>query len=126
MLGPDWEHADTIAPIQFVQGEHTIRLSPKQIRSLPFLHASKAPELTERAPIFFTGTSELDPTEPFTLRLLLSAPRASAQPAFAAYDLTYRIPRALSDQAGTSPRPGRRQRVTRRRSACSALVRSGH
>jgi NosR/NirI family nitrous oxide reductase transcriptional regulator len=92
ILGPDWEHGDTIAPVQFVQGERTIRLSPKQIKSLPFLHASKAPELTERALVFFSGTSELDPAEPFTLRLLLGAPQAGDQSAFAAYDLAYRIP----------------------------------
>jgi NosR/NirI family nitrous oxide reductase transcriptional regulator len=92
MLGPDWERADTIAPVQFVQGERTIRLSPKQIKTLPFLHARKAPEFTERALVFFSGTNELDPTEPFMLRLLVSAPQAGAQPAFAAYDLIYRIP----------------------------------
>ena len=42
-LGADWEHADAIAPIQLVQRERTIRLSPKQIKTLPFLHAKNAP-----------------------------------------------------------------------------------
>jgi NosR/NirI family transcriptional regulator, nitrous oxide reductase regulator len=91
ILGPDWEHADTIVPVEFVQGERTIRLSPKQIKSLPFLHASKAPELTERVLVFFSGTGELDPAEPFTLRLLLGSPQAGAQPIFTSYDLAYRI-----------------------------------
>ena len=44
-LGLDWEHTDIIVPIQLVQGERTIRLSPKQIKTLPFLHAKKAPDL---------------------------------------------------------------------------------
>src|SRR5262249_2714109 len=48
-LGADWEHADAITPIQLVQGERTIRLSPKQIKTLPFLHAKNGPDLSERA-----------------------------------------------------------------------------
>src|SRR5215831_2292633 len=61
-LGPDWEHADLIGPIQLVQGERTIRLSPKQIKTLPFLHAKNAPDLSERALVFFKDKGDFDPT----------------------------------------------------------------
>ncbi len=33
------EQPDTIVPIELVQGDKTIRLSPREITSLPFLHA---------------------------------------------------------------------------------------
>ena len=49
VLGADWEHADTIAPLELVQGEKTIRLSAKEIHTLPFLHTDGTPHLTERA-----------------------------------------------------------------------------
>ena len=49
VLGTDWEHADTIAPLELVQGEKTIHLSAKEITTLPFLHSDGTPQLTERA-----------------------------------------------------------------------------
>jgi NosR/NirI family nitrous oxide reductase transcriptional regulator len=90
-LGPDWEHADIIAPIELVQGERTIRLSPKQVKTLPFLHAKKAPDLTERALVFFAGNSELDPVKPWQLRLLVGSDAVN-RPSFASFDLSYDIP----------------------------------
>ena len=92
ILGEDWEHADTIAPIQLMQGEKTIRLNAKQIKSLPFLHARKSPELTERALVFFSGNHDLDPIKPWQLRLLVSAEGAGGQRSFASFDLAYRVP----------------------------------
>jgi len=47
-LGPDWEHADLIGPIELLQGDRVMRLSPKQIKTLPFLHAKNAPDLHGR------------------------------------------------------------------------------
>ena len=76
-LGLDWEHADIIAPIQLVQGERTIRLSPKQIKTLPFLHAKNAPDLSERALIFFKDKGDFDPIEPWQLRLLVGSDAVS-------------------------------------------------
>jgi NosR/NirI family nitrous oxide reductase transcriptional regulator len=101
-LGPDWEHADVIAPIELVQGERTIRLSPKQIKILPFLHAKQAPDLTERALVFFNGDSEIDPVKPWQLRLLVGSDAVSP-PSFASFDLTYRIPESYLIKAAAAP-----------------------
>jgi NosR/NirI family transcriptional regulator, nitrous oxide reductase regulator len=92
VLGKDWEHADVIAPIELVQGDKTIRISAKQIKTLPFVHARKAPDLTERALVFFAGNGDLDPTQPWQLHLLVSGEPAGGRPRFATFDLTYRIP----------------------------------
>jgi NosR/NirI family transcriptional regulator, nitrous oxide reductase regulator len=90
-LGPDWEHTDIIVPIELVQGERTIRLSPKQIKTLPFLHAKKAPDLSERALVFFKDKVDFDPIKPWRLRLLVGSD-AVGPPSFATFDLNYQIP----------------------------------
>lgn len=91
-LGDDWEHADIVAPIELVQGDKTIRLSGKQIKTLPFLHAKHAPELTERALVSLGADSELDASQPFRLRLLLAGKAASGEKRFASVELAYRVP----------------------------------
>jgi len=90
-LGPDWEHADLIGPIELIQGDRVMRLSPKQIKTLPFLHAKNAPDLTERALVFFNSKADFNPAEPWQLRLLVGSDAVSP-PSFASFDLTYRIP----------------------------------
>ena len=90
-LGPDWEHADLIGPIELLQADRVMRLSPKQIKTLPFLHAKNAPDLTERALVFFNSKAEFNPVEPWQLRLLVGSDAVSP-PSFASFDLTYRIP----------------------------------
>jgi NosR/NirI family transcriptional regulator, nitrous oxide reductase regulator len=90
-LGADWEHADAITPIQLVQGERTIRLSPKQIKTLPFLHAKNGPDLSERALVFFKDKGEFDPLAPWQLRLVVGSD-AISPPSFASFDLPYRLP----------------------------------
>src|SRR5271166_590627 len=72
-LGPDWEHADLIGPIELLQGDRVMRLSPKQIKTLPFLHAKNAPDLTERALVFFNSKAEFNAVEPWQLRLLVGS-----------------------------------------------------
>src|SRR5499427_8763675 len=52
-LGDDWEHGDVLDRVEIVQGERTIRLPAKLIKTLPFVHAEKPPDLTERALVFF-------------------------------------------------------------------------
>jgi NosR/NirI family nitrous oxide reductase transcriptional regulator len=92
LLGPDWEHDEVVGPVELVQGDKTIRLSPKQVRALPFVHAKNAPELSERALVFLGGDSALDPSEPWTLRLLVGGESAGGQKTFTAFDLAYRLP----------------------------------
>jgi NosR/NirI family transcriptional regulator, nitrous oxide reductase regulator len=91
-LGSDWEHADVIDRLQLVQGDKTIRLSGKQIKTLPFLHAKKAPDLTEQALVFFAGNGDLDPTQPWRLQFLVGSEAAGGPPSFASFDLAYRVP----------------------------------
>jgi len=91
-LGEDWEHAAVISRLELVQRDKTIRLSGKQIKTLPFLHAKKAPDLTERALVFLAGNSGLDPSQPWQVHLLVSAQAALGHASFAVFDLTYRVP----------------------------------
>ena len=101
-LGPDWEHADLIGPIELLQGDRVMRLSPKQIKTLPFLHAKNAPDLTERALVFFNSKADFDPVEPWQLRLLVGSDAVSP-PSFASFDLTYRIPESYVVKAAAAP-----------------------
>jgi len=90
-LGADWEHADTLVPLQLVQGDRTIKMSPKQIKTLPFLHAKNAPDLSERALVFFKDKSDFDPLQPWRLQLLVGSDAVSP-PSFASFDLPYHLP----------------------------------
>ena len=101
-LGPDWEHADLIGPIELLQGDRVMRLSPKQIKTLPFLHAKNAPDLTERALVFFNSKADFNPVEPWQLRLLVGSDAVSP-PSFASFDLTYRIPESYVVKAAAAP-----------------------
>ena len=105
-LGPDWEHADLIGPIELLQGDRVMRLSPKQIKTLPFLHAKNAPDLTERALVFFNSKSDLDPVEPWQLRLLVGSDAVSP-PSLTSFDLTYRIPESYVVKAAAAPASSR-------------------
>src|SRR6185437_11224681 len=91
LFGGDLDHADTITGIELTQGDRTIRLSPKQIRLLPFLHAKKAPDLAERALVFFKGSHELDPAQPWQAHVLVAG-KTGDKPLFARFALDYRLP----------------------------------
>src|SRR5262249_46172634 len=71
-LGNGWEKSDVLERVEIVQGDRTIRLPTKLIKSLPFLLADNAPDLTERAVVFLPGTGEFDPTRPFRADLLVA------------------------------------------------------
>ena len=92
ILATDPEHADTIAPIELVQGDKTIRLSGKQISTLPFLHSDATPHLTERALVSIPGKDGLDPGRPWQVRLLVPGETADGKPVFADFALSYRLP----------------------------------
>jgi NosR/NirI family nitrous oxide reductase transcriptional regulator len=92
VLGADWEHADTIAPLELVQGEKTVRLAAKDTNSLPFLHSDGTPPLTERALVFLPGQGGIDPGRPWQIRLLIPGETADGKPVFADFALPYRLP----------------------------------
>jgi NosR/NirI family nitrous oxide reductase transcriptional regulator len=108
------EQPGTIVPIELVQGDKTIRLSPREITSLPFLHADKAPRLTEQALVSIPGKDGLDPGRPWQLRLLVPGETANGKTAVADFALPYRLPasyllkpaagsRAIENDAGGDP-----------------------
>jgi NosR/NirI family transcriptional regulator, nitrous oxide reductase regulator len=103
VLGSNWEHADPIGTIQFVQGDKTIRLSGKQIKALPFLHAKEAPTLSEQALLFLPDDSGLDPTQPWEVRLLVGSERTGKEQNFANFNLNYRVPDNLVVRAASAP-----------------------
>jgi NosR/NirI family nitrous oxide reductase transcriptional regulator len=92
VLGQDWENATAIGAIELVQGEKTIRLSGKQIKTVPFLHAYSAPELSERALVFFQGDRDLDPAQPWQVRLLVTGGAGKGEGNFASFTLPYKVP----------------------------------
>jgi NosR/NirI family transcriptional regulator, nitrous oxide reductase regulator len=102
-LGSDWEHADVLDRLQLVQGEKTIRLPSKRIKALPFLHAKKAPDLAEQALVFFAGNGDLDPIEPWRVRLLVGGEAPGAPPSFASFDLAYHVPEDYVVKAVATP-----------------------
>jgi NosR/NirI family transcriptional regulator, nitrous oxide reductase regulator len=105
ILEGDWGHAAALSSIELAQGGNTLHIAGKQIRGLPFLHAKNAPELSERALMFFRGSRELDPTQPWQLNLLVSG-RAGERPLFARFSLPYRLPAEYLvrvDEPATAP-----------------------
>jgi NosR/NirI family transcriptional regulator, nitrous oxide reductase regulator len=93
-LGDGWEKGDVLDRVEIVQGERTIRLPTSQIKTLPFLHAEKPPDLTERALVFFPGSGEFDPTRPFQVNLLVAGASAAGRRGFASFGLPYHVPNA--------------------------------
>jgi NosR/NirI family transcriptional regulator, nitrous oxide reductase regulator len=94
-LGDGWEQSEVLDRVEIVQEDRTIRLLPKQIKTLPFLHVDNPPALTERALVFFPGRGALDPTRPFRVDLLVSSPAGAGRGSgFASFSLPYRAPDA--------------------------------
>jgi len=106
-LGDGWEHGDVLDRIEIVQGERTIRLPVRQIKTLPFVHAEKPPDLTERALVFFPGRGEFDPTRPFQVKLLVASATAAGRRGFASFGLPYHVPDAYVLQAAADAAGGR-------------------
>jgi NosR/NirI family nitrous oxide reductase transcriptional regulator len=101
LFSADSEHADAMLPLELVQHDKTIRLSVKQTKTLPFLHAKGNPGLTEQALVFLQGERDLDPGLPWQMRLLVSGKTRDGKPAFADFSLTYKLPEAYLLPAAT-------------------------
>ncbi|HYM01978.1 MAG TPA: 4Fe-4S binding protein [Stellaceae bacterium] len=100
ILDADWEQAEHLSRLEIVQGEKTIKLSGKQIKTLPFLHAKSAPDLTERVFVFLRR-ADIDPTRAWQVRLLLDGKTGAGQPGFITWSLPYQVPTVYI----TSPAP---------------------
>ena len=107
-LGDGWEHGDVLDWVEIVQGETTIRLPTRQIKTLPFVHAEKPPDLTERALVFFPGGGEFDPTRPFQVNLLVTGATTVGRRGFVSFGLPYHVPDAYVLQAAADAAGGRR------------------
>jgi NosR/NirI family nitrous oxide reductase transcriptional regulator len=113
-LGDGWEHSDVLDRVEIAQGERTIRLPARQIKTLPFVHAEKPPDLMERALVFFPGRGEFDPTRPFQVNLLVTSGTAAGRRGFASFGLPYHVPdayvlQAAADSAGGHQPDGARE-----------------
>jgi transcriptional regulator of nitric oxide reductase len=92
---PDgWEQSEVLDRVEIVQGDRTIRLPTKLIKIVPFVLADNAPELSERALVFFPGGGAFDPTRPFRVDLLVAGAAAAGRRSFASFGLPYHVPDA--------------------------------
>jgi transcriptional regulator of nitric oxide reductase len=111
-LGDGWEKSDFLDRVQIVQGERTIRLSAKLVKTLPFLHADNPPGLTEQALVFFPRGGELDPTRPFRVDLLITGAKVAGRPGFASFGLPYHVPDVyIAAGAGRPPDEAKKGRA---------------
>ncbi len=102
-LGDGWEQRDVLDRVEIVQGNRTIRLPTKMIKTLPFVHADNAPALTEQALVFLPGRGAFDPTRPFQADLLVTGATAAGRSSFASFSLPYRVPDAYLVPAAAAP-----------------------
>ncbi|HMF11496.1 MAG TPA: 4Fe-4S binding protein, partial [Gemmataceae bacterium] len=125
-LGDEWEKSDVLDRVEIVQGEKTIHLRARQIKTLPFLHAENPPDLTERALAFLPSHGEFDPTRPFQVNLLVASSTASRR-GFASFNLPYHVPDAYVLQAAADAGVGHKQDETteRRDGGQTAATRTG-
>lgn len=107
-LGDDWEHGDVLDRVEIVQGEKTIRIPSEQIKTLPFLHVEKPPNLTERALVFFPARGEFDATHAFQVNLLVTGATPTGRRGFASFGLPYRLPDVYILQAADDAAGGRK------------------
>src|SRR5262249_35246053 len=108
-LGDGWEKSNVLHRVEIVQGERTIRLPAKLIKTLPFLHADNAPDLSEQALVFFPGRGAFEPTRPFQVNLLVTGAGPAGRRGFASFGLpsrgpeAYIVPAAAGAAAGRAP-----------------------
>ena len=103
LLGDGWEQRDVLDRVEIVQGNRTIRLPTKMIKTLPFVHADNPPALTEQALVFLPGRGAFDPTRPFQADLLVAGATAAGRSGFASFSLPYRVPDAYLVPAAAAP-----------------------
>jgi NosR/NirI family transcriptional regulator, nitrous oxide reductase regulator len=92
VLGDSWEQRDYLDRVEIAQDEKTIHVAAKQVKTLPFLHAEAAPDLAERALVFFSGAGELDPTRPFEVSLIVPGSGNDGHAPVAALRIPYKTP----------------------------------
>ncbi len=78
--------------ISMVQDDQTVRFHDKQHRRVGRLAPSDAPRFTEMDLFKIPAEADFDPTEPFTLQLLVSRAIGAVDKAFLTFDLGYRLP----------------------------------
>jgi len=83
-------------------------VSPEQIKTLPFLHVAKPPNLTERALVFFPARGEFDATHAFQVKLLVTGATPTGRRGFASFGLPYRLPDVYVLQAADNAAGGRK------------------
>jgi transcriptional regulator of nitric oxide reductase len=102
-LGDGWEQREHLDRVQITQDEKAIRVSARLVKTLPFLHAERAPDLAERALLFFAGSGELDPTRPFEVSLIVPGTGNDGRAPIAVLRIPYKTPSGYVLQAADRP-----------------------
>ena len=85
--------ADTVVPLELVQGEKTIRLSTKHITTLPFLHSDgHSPNDRTGFDLPSRGNTSSTPAVPGKSGFSFRAKLSKGKPVFADFALPYRLP----------------------------------
>src|SRR5262249_27062529 len=83
-------------------------LSPKHIKTLPFLHLAKPPNLTHRAPLFSPPPGASDAPHAFQVKLRATATTPTGRRGLASFALPYRLPDVYVLQAADDAAGGRK------------------
>ncbi len=88
--GDDPADAAQFSRLRLFQGDTEIAFGPSLMKTLPFHHATEAPDLDEIGLFFFSGDAALDPTRPWRLELAVDGDGDT--PAQAIFPVDYTLP----------------------------------
>jgi NosR/NirI family nitrous oxide reductase transcriptional regulator len=90
--------------IALVQGDITVRFHDRDSRRIGTLAVPDAPEFPELDVFRIPADSEFDPTEPFTIELLVQRPVGAVDKVFTTFDLSYLLlPKFLREVPQETP-----------------------
>jgi len=86
------DETEAFSRIRLVQGDKQIPIGSKLLKTLPFHHATEAPDLREIGLLFFTGDSGFDPALPWRVELDVVGDGPEDAPAVATFSVDYQLP----------------------------------
>lgn len=89
--------------IALVQGDITVRFHDRENRRIGTLAVSDAPEFPELDIFRIPADSEFDPTQPFSIELLVQRPVGAVEKAFTTFELGYRLPDRFLRKVAVAP-----------------------
>ena len=88
----DVDETEAFTRIRLVQGDREIPIGSKLMKTLPFHHATEAPDLQEIGLLFFTRESGFDPVLPWRIELDVVGDGPEDAPAVATFSVDYQLP----------------------------------